>query len=190
MISWYSESTVTSTSPPTTQSGAGSAASFLEERLHPIQTFHERVDVGGRAVEMHRGARGGGHAVAQAGWPRAVVADPDGDAALIQQLAHVVGVDAVEGERDRAATVVGRGRADDAEPLDLLQRAEGVAGELVLVLADRVHAELGEVVDRGAEADGLGDHRGARLELVRQHGPGRAGHRDLVDYLAAAEERG
>ena len=48
------------------------------------------------------------------------------------------------------------------------ERAQGVGGERDLVLADRVHAEAVEVVDGGAEPDGLGDRRRAGLELPRE----------------------
>ena len=54
---------------------------------------------------------------------------------------------------------------------------------------DVVHAEVAEVVDRGAETDGLDDRRGAGLELVRDAGVRRPLHRDGLDHLAAAEER-
>ena len=46
-----------------------------------------------------------------------------------------------------------------------------------------------EVVDRGAEADRLGDRRRARLELPRHLVGGEAVDGDVADHLAAAEER-
>ena len=77
------------------------------------------------------------------------------------------GVDALEEERDRTAAHRGVARAVDREVVAeaLVERVERVAGEGHLVLADGVHAERLEVVDRGAEADGLGDRRRAGLEL-------------------------
>src|SRR3954463_447584 len=101
MISWYMESTLTS------------AASCLEERFHPVQTFHECVDVVRAAVEMHRGTRRRRHAVAEAGRAGAVVTDPDGDSALVEQLTDIMRMDAVEGEGDRPAAILRRRRADD-----------------------------------------------------------------------------
>ena len=58
-----------------------------------------------------------------------------------------------------------------------------------LVGADRVHADCLDVVDRGAEADGLDDGRRAGLELPRQVVRGEAVEADVADHLAAAEER-
>ena len=58
------------------------------------------------------------------------------------------------------------------------------------MLADRVHAEGGDVVDRGAEPDGLGDRRRAGLELPGDLVGREAVDGDLGDHLAAAHERG
>ena len=46
-----------------------------------------------------------------------------------------------------------------------------------------------DVVDRRAEADGLGDRAGAGLELPGQVVPGRVGEVDDLDHVAAAEPR-
>ena len=59
-------------------------------------------------------------------------------------------------------------------PSSRAQALERVRGERVLVGAHARHAERREVVDRGAEPDRLGDHRGSGLELPRQLVPGRA----------------
>ena len=69
-----------------------------------------------------------------------------------------------------AAAHVGVARAVDREVgrrSGRCERVERVAGERALVRADRVHAERLEVVDGGAEPDGLGDRRRAGLELPR-----------------------
>ena len=92
--------------------------------------------------------------------------DSHRDTSLVEQLAHVVRVDALECERDRPAAVLAGRRPDDAQPIDPVQGIEGVRRQLVLVLPDVVHAEVGEVVDCCADADRLRDRRRARLELV------------------------
>ena len=51
------------------------------------------------------------------------------------------------------------------------------------------HAERGHVVDRGAEADRLGDRLRAGLELPRDVVGGEAVEAHVADHLAAAEER-
>src|SRR4051812_12223199 len=97
-------------------------------------------------------------------------------------------MDAFQGERDGATTVRGCCGPDDAQSVDLLQRLERVRRQLVLVLRDFAHPEVGRVANSGPDAPRLRDGWRARLELVRRHRPGRPGHGDLVDHLAAAEE--
>jgi hypothetical protein len=62
-----------------------------------------------------------------------------------------------ERERDRSGPRLGVGGAVQREPVDVGQRLEDLRGELALVRADGVHADVGEVVDRGADPGGLGD---------------------------------
>ncbi len=118
----------------------------------------------------------------------------DGDAEFVEQLADVVrmqrpAVGAGQDERD-GPTPVDRVRwPDDPQPGYGGQLFEGVGGDVVLVRGDGVHAEIGQVVDGGAETNRLGDHRRAGLEPVRRVGVGRRLHRHELDHLAAAEER-
>ena len=100
-------------------------------------------------------------------------------------------VDALEQEGDRAAAGVEVAWSVDREPILEAggERVERVAGQRLLVRADRVEADRGEVVDGGPEADRLGDRRGAGLELPG-HVVGReAVDVDVADHLATAEER-
>ena len=57
------------------------------------------------------------------------------------------------------------------------------------MLADRVHAERFEVVDRGGEPGGLGDRHRARLELPRHLVGHVAVLAHVEDHLATTEER-
>ena len=54
---------------------------------------------------------------------------------------------------------------------------------------DRLETDVGDVVERDAEAVRLRDRGRARLELVRQLVPARAVERDGADHLAAEVER-
>ena len=119
----------------------------------------------------------------------AVMAGAHADPLAAEDLADVVRVCALELERDQGAAVGGVGRAMNREAGDLAQPGERLADEPELVLADPLDPERGDPVDRGAEADRLGDLRGARLELPRQVGPGRLVGRDGPDHVAAADER-
>ena len=69
------------------------------------------------------------------------------------------------------------------------QRAEGVAGEHLLVVVDRVDADGLEVVDCGAEPGGLDDRHRAGFELPGNFVRCVAVLADVEDHLAAAEER-
>ena len=110
---------------------------------------------------------------------------------FVEHLADVVGVDAVEEERDGAAADRRVERSEDPERVGeaLGERVERVAREPHLVVAHRGHAERGHVVDGGAEADRLGDRLRARFELPRHVVGGEAVEADVADHLAAAEER-
>ena len=121
--------------------------------------------------------------------PGAVVTAADRDPAGVQQLHHVVRVDAVERERDRSPAVHRLGRPEDPQSGNSLETLQRVRRDRVLVSGDRVHAERGHVPDRSAQPDGLRDRRGAGLEAVRGRGVGRPGHPDDLDHLAATEER-
>ena len=65
---------------------------------------------------------------------------------------------------------------------------DGVRGQGLLVLADRGHPRAPEIVDGRAEPDGLGDRRGAGLELPGHVVGGEPVEADVADHLAAAEE--
>ena len=65
-------------------------------------------------------------------------------------------------------------------------RCRRVGEQIVFVGSHRFQAELLEVVDGGAQADGAGDVRRAGLELVRQRVVGRLLERDRADHVAAA----
>jgi hypothetical protein len=94
-----------------------------------------------------------------------VVPGADRNALHVEDLRHVVGMNAVEVERDDPGASLG-GWAVERDAGDLRQPAERVRRELVLVRLDCLEAHALQVVDRGAEADRLGHRRGAGLELV------------------------
>ncbi len=94
----------------------------------------------------------------QAQWCPTRTATPS----VVEHLPDVVRVDAVDDEGDRSPAGDGVGGPMTRTPVDLGQPVERVAGEPVLVGGDRVHADRGEVVDRGTEPDGLRGHRARR----------------------------
>ncbi len=121
---------------------------------------------------------------------RAVVPGADGDRLAVEERGHVMGMDARQVEGHDAGPVVDRGRAIDLDVRHvLLKRLERVSGQCPLVGANMVHADRGQVIERGAEADGGGDVRRAGLEFPGHVVEGRAAKVDLADHLAAAHER-
>src|SRR3954454_8334647 len=136
----------------------------------------EPVDVLGRVVEVEARAVRGGDAELAPQRLAAVVAGADADAVEVEELGDVVQVNrraaGVEVEAHDAGAAVG-GRAVQRHARDLAELLERVAGEGVLVRRDRVEPDGLEVVDGGAETDGLGHRRGAGLELRGQLAPGR-----------------
>ena len=62
-------------------------------------------------------------------------------------------------------------------------------GEMALMFGDGIKTDRLHVIDRCAQADGLNDRRGPRLEPRRGLGPGGAGIGNAGDHVATAEER-
>ena len=94
----------------------------------------------------------------------AVMAGAYGDALAVEGGADVFGAVAIEDEGEHTGFFFGG--ADEAEAGNGLQGAGGVGQEVVLVAGDVGHADAVEVVDGGAEADGVGDVAGAGFEAA------------------------
>ena len=128
------------------------------------------VDVGLVVVDVQRRPGGGGHAELAHQRLGAVVAGPDADAVLVEHLGEVMGVEVAEGEGQHAAPLGRHAGTVDGElgAEALRERPEGVGGEGDLVLADSLHAEPGQVVDRRSDADEAAE------EMERASRPGHA----------------
>ena len=96
---------------------------------------------------------------------RTVMAGPDGDSFQIEQPADVFGVAIRQHERQHADLFAGR--ADQPQAVDARELLGGVFEQFVLVLGDVRQPEAVDVIERGAQADGVGDVRRAGLELGR-----------------------
>src|SRR5699024_12777753 len=68
---------------------------------------------------------------------------PDRDAGVIEELAHVVGVDAVDVEGDGRDPCLWLHRAQGTDPGDLGHTPQQVGGEFGLVSSDLLHTDLG-----------------------------------------------
>src|SRR5919201_965173 len=114
---------------------------------------------------------------------RAVMTGAHGDALRVEGGGDVVGMPAVDRERDDGGTLASR--AVDPHSRDRAQHLHRLQGKRLLVLAHTLHAELLEILDRRGEPDGLGDRRRAGLESPGQIVPRRAVDPDFLDHLAA-----
>ena len=83
----------------------------------------------------------------------------------VEKLGQVVRVRPLEREADDRPFLVGSTRAEDSQALDPPQDFVGVRDQGTLVRGQGDAGELIQVVDRRAQADGLGDRRRAGLEL-------------------------
>src|SRR5918998_4300051 len=101
MISWYMFSSCIS----------GSTSHSSEELLGRANSVGQGVDVVVAGVHVERRPGGRRDAVAPHDRPGAVVPHPDGDAVVVEHLADVVRMDALDGEGDRATTGDGVGGA-------------------------------------------------------------------------------
>src|SRR6266567_1697754 len=166
MISWYMSSSCIV--PSVTRSGYPVFRRLCpEELLGVADAVGQGVDLGVRVVEVEARPVGCLAAEGAVQRPRAVVTRPDRNAELVEYLADVVRVHALDLERDGSAAVLRGQRPEDADALDLAERLKRVRGQCLLVRGDVVHAERGQVVHRRAEARGQ-RHRGdAGLELGR-----------------------
>ena len=147
----------------------------------PVDLVRDRVEVEARAIRR---------CDAEPGHQRlaAVVPGANGDAVHVEDLRDVVRMDAFDVERDDSrAPVRRRPVADEARHVG--KPLERVDEQLALVLLDRSDADIGDVVDRGAESHGFRDRLRSGLELVRQLAPGRLLERDRPDHVTAEVER-
>src|SRR5262245_41927544 len=165
------------------------AAGSLVDLLHAAHARGEAVDVVGRVVEVEAGAVRRGDAELAHERLAAVVAGADRDAVEVEELGDIVRVRALDVEADDAGALLSR-RAVERDARDLAEPIERVPGEEVLVGLDGLEPDGLEILDRGAEPDGLGHRRRSCLELGWQLAPGRLVVADVADHVAAHEERG
>ena len=140
-------------------SGARRSLSLKRDAAHRRD---QRVDILVRVVERERRPHRRLEPEAAQDRLRAVVAGAHRDAFPVERLADVLGAAAVEHEGDDARAFARR--ADEAQPRNAREPATVALDQLVLVARDRLDADAVEIVDRGAEADGVGDIAGAGLE--------------------------
>ena len=106
-------------------------------------------------------------------------------ARLIEQRGAVVRMDAGHVEGHHRALHLGIAGSVERDAGDGGERVQAAGGELALVRAHALHAELVEIVHRGVQSHRLRDGRRAGLEAPRQVVPLGVVDPDLLDHLAA-----
>ena len=147
-----------------------------------VEDRDERVDIGAGIVQREGGPHTGFLTEATEDGLGAMMPGADGDAVGIKGGAYLFRLIAVENEREDAG-LVGR-RADEAQTGNVFEQPGCILQKIVFVLTDEVHADAGDVVDSGAETDGVGDIAGAGLEFHRGLLVGRMFESDVLDHIA------
>ena len=112
-----------------------------------------------------------------------MVARAHGNTLAVEDGADVVRVDAVDHEGDDARLPCRR--ADDADFGNRVEQRGCVLEEVRFVALDVVHAQFGDVVDRGGEANRARDVGCARLEAFGDRRERRRFEGDELDHAAA-----
>ena len=111
------------------------------------------------------------------------------DADLVEHLADVVGMGALDVERDDAQAALGAGGPLDPDAGQGAEAVQDRGRELDLLAAQRRPVQRGQPGGGRAQADHGPDRRRAGLEPVRRRGVGGPLDLDPADHLAAAQER-
>ena len=141
-----------------------------------MQPGDEPVDLLGDRVDVETRARRRGNAEARHQRLRAVVACADGDALPVEDLGNVVGVDAVDVERDDPRAAVGR-RPEHTHPGKLVELRHRLVDESVLVRLAQLGVRLS--LDDGGRAASFAALRVLPLDELKidagfVHGLGRS----------------
>ena len=85
----------------------------------------------------------------------AVVPRADGDALTVESRSHIFRAKSIQNEGKYAGFFASR--ADQPKPGDALQSFRGIHQKIVLIARDVHHADAFEIVDRGAQSNGIRD---------------------------------
>ena len=119
-----------------------------------------------------------------------VVARPDVHAVAGQDLADIMGMDALHGEGDDAVVLLRLIRADDVDVGHVRHARQRPLRQGQLLPVHGLEAHGLHIVDGGVEPRRAGGVDGAGLKLVGQLREHRALPADGLDHFAAGEERG
>ena len=108
------------------------------------------------------------------------MARADGDTALVEDRCNVVGMSAVEYERDHGHLL--RGGPQNPEPGDGFQGAGCAFQEVILPPKGAHPVHRVEPIERRAETDDAGDVRGSGFEALGGAGEGRAFEAYALDH--------
>ena len=118
-----------------------------------------------------------------------MVACPDAHAVSVQDLRDVVGMHAVEREREDAVVLLGRGCPHYMQMRDLRQGVKSQFAQFFFPLLNGVKANFLIVFDSCLQADSSGRVDSSSLKFVGQFRPARAIAGHIFDHLAAGQKR-
>src|SRR5208283_4540074 len=115
---------------------------------------------------------------------RAVVTGTDSDALLVERDTYILGSNIVENEREHARFLTRC--ADQLQAWYGEQTRRGVVQKLVFIGSNTFHADLFDIVERGAEPNRVRNIAGARFKPRRSYVAGGLLEGDIHNHVAAA----
>ena len=163
---------------------------MASEHLHDtLNAVDESIDFFGGVVEGEGGADCAFDAKAMHEWLGTVVTGADGDAEAVEEGAEVKMVDVVsvflDKERNDGIGIT-MSVPEEGHAVNRAKLLDGIAGELLLMAENVVHAEGADIIEGTGEGMGGDIVGGACLELVGQVIVGGVLKGDVLDHLATA----
>ena len=155
----------------------------LEHLPAGLDRRRQAVDIGLVVVDAERGAHRAGEPELFHQRLGAMVADPHRHIVLVEHGADIVRVHPLDIEGKHAEPPLPARHHVDAR--DARHEVDGVAGQRLLVVADRLAADLLDEIDGQPQPDRAGDVRGAGLEAVRRLLEVGVVDLDIEDHAAA-----
>src|SRR5699024_9241029 len=120
--------------------------------------------------------------------PCTVVPNANSYTMVVEDLAQVMWVNALNLEGQSRAAVFRRCRTDNGQALNRIELFQSVGGEVLLVSMDIIHADFRQELHCGTEANNLAGHLSARFKALRRSREGGLFHGHNFDHGSAGQK--